>query len=94
MAARLSNGRKEPEEYWKRTMKDQPMPEQIKNLLFHQDPTPLSDKESKFVKDFDFGANAIIYHSRDHHKPERGLQAEAEMREGGDGYQITRKNIK
>ncbi|KAF5727214.1 hypothetical protein HS088_TW22G00902 [Tripterygium wilfordii] len=96
--ATLSNGRKEPGYYWKSIMKDQPMPEAIKNL-FQLNPTPLSEEEGKFVKDFDFGANAIIYHSRDHHKAEKfqsshqGL-AVADTREGGDGYQIARQNIK
>lgn len=80
-------------------MKDQPIPEAIKNL-FQPNPTYLAHNKGMFVKDFDFGANAIIYHSRDHQKAEKlhnshqGLQAEAEIRDGGDGYQITRQNIK
>jgi hypothetical protein len=44
-------------------MKDQPIPEAIKDLI-HQDPPYLSDatKKDHFVKDFDVKPNAIIYH--------------------------------
>ncbi|KAF5751115.1 organ-specific protein P4 [Tripterygium wilfordii] len=60
-----SYGRKEPGEYWKVIMKDQSMPEAIKNLITQNHS---SDKKIKFVKDFDVGANSIIYHSRDINK--------------------------
>jgi hypothetical protein len=45
-------------------MKDQPIPEAIKDLL-HQDPPSLSDASEKnhFVKDFDTRHSAIIYHA-------------------------------
>ncbi|KAF5751114.1 hypothetical protein HS088_TW02G00124 [Tripterygium wilfordii] len=72
----ISHGRKEAGDYWKSIMKDQPMPDSIKSLYFQQNPRiPLSDKENanKFVKDFDVGRNAIIYHSRrwDDHNVEK-----------------------
>ncbi|KAG6779506.1 hypothetical protein NC652_011547 [Populus alba x Populus x berolinensis] len=60
----LRDARKEPREYyWKSMMKDQPMPESIKDL-FVQDPAG-AGKLNHFVKDFDTRHTAIIYHSQD-----------------------------
>ncbi|KAG5247754.1 hypothetical protein OIU77_021012 [Salix suchowensis] len=58
----LSDARKEPREYyWKSMMKDEPMPEAIKEL-FVEDPAG-AGKLNHFVKDFDTRHSAIIYHS-------------------------------
>ncbi|KAF9684350.1 hypothetical protein SADUNF_Sadunf04G0109200 [Salix dunnii] len=60
----LSDARKEPREYyWKSVMKDEPMPEAIKDL-FVEDPAG-AGKMNRFVKDFDTRQSAIIYHSHD-----------------------------
>ncbi|KAL9354429.1 hypothetical protein Peur_052399 [Populus x canadensis] len=60
----LRDARKEPREYyWKSMTKDQPMPEAIKDL-FVRDPAG-AGKLNHFVKDFDTRHSAIIYHSRD-----------------------------
>uniref|UniRef100_A0A2N9IKT7 Organ specific protein n=1 Tax=Fagus sylvatica TaxID=28930 RepID=A0A2N9IKT7_FAGSY len=58
-----NDARKDTGDYWKSIMKDQPIPEAIKDLI-HQDPPYLSDatKKDHFVKDFDVKPNAIIYH--------------------------------
>ena len=61
----LNHARKEPGDYWKSVMKDQPMPEAIKGLL-HEDPVSALDSEKKikhFVKDFDNKKSLIIYHN-------------------------------
>uniref|UniRef100_A0A6N2KV85 Uncharacterized protein n=1 Tax=Salix viminalis TaxID=40686 RepID=A0A6N2KV85_SALVM len=58
----LSDARKEPREYyWKSMMKDEPMPEAIKEL-FVEDPAGAGEM-NHFVKDFDTRHSAIIYHS-------------------------------
>ncbi|XVE94059.1 hypothetical protein REPUB_Repub01dG0247700 [Reevesia pubescens] len=71
--ANLNHARKEPGEYWKSVMKDQPMPEAIKGLL-HQDPASALDSDLKkmkhFVNDFDSRHNLIIYHSHPESKEE------------------------
>ena len=57
-----NHARKEPGEYWKSVMKDQPMPEAIKGLL-PEDPASALDSEKKmkhFVNDFD--SRKSIYH--------------------------------
>ncbi|KAJ8763509.1 hypothetical protein K2173_002392 [Erythroxylum novogranatense] len=59
----LIHARREPEDYWRNVMKDQPLPEAIKNLMA-QDQTHL-------VKDFDTRSNAIIYHSHGHEQDKR-----------------------
>ncbi|XWS40331.1 hypothetical protein CRYUN_Cryun18bG0131700 [Craigia yunnanensis] len=65
LSANLNHARKEPGDYWKSVMKDQPMPEAIKGLL-HEDPVSALDSEKKmkhFVKDFDSKKSLIIYHN-------------------------------
>ncbi|EOX97317.1 hypothetical protein QUC31_015760 [Theobroma cacao] len=65
LSANPNHARKEPGDYWKSVMKDQPMPEAIKGLL-HQDPASAlgSEKNMKhFVKDFDTKHSVIIYDS-------------------------------
>ncbi|KAK8518639.1 hypothetical protein V6N13_018080 [Hibiscus sabdariffa] len=64
----LSHARKEPGDYWRSVMKDQPMPEAIKGLL-HEDPTGSGSDPGKkmimkqFVRDFDSRHSQIIYHN-------------------------------
>ncbi|XVE48668.1 hypothetical protein DITRI_Ditri01bG0021000 [Diplodiscus trichospermus] len=70
--ANLNYARKEPGDYWKSIMKDQPMPEAIKGLL-HQDAAAAMNSEKKmeqFVKDFDSRHSLIIYHSNPEYKEE------------------------
>ncbi|KAJ6402798.1 hypothetical protein OIU84_014828 [Salix udensis] len=58
----LSDARKEPREhYWKSMMKDEPMPEAIKELFVED--SAGAGKMNHFVKDFDTRHSAIIYHS-------------------------------
>ncbi|OMO92120.1 Organ specific protein [Corchorus olitorius] len=70
LSANLNYARKEPGEYyWKSVMKDQPMPEAIKGLFHDQDPASSSSalgsdkKMNTFVKDFDSRHSVIIYHT-------------------------------
>ncbi|PON76852.1 Organ specific protein [Parasponia andersonii] len=68
----LSYARKDAGDYWKSIMKNQPMPDAIKDL-FHEEGLPSlppgSAKRDRFVKDFDVRPNVIIYHSS-HSQPE------------------------
>ncbi|CAI0377245.1 unnamed protein product [Linum tenue] len=75
--------RKEPasttttEEYWKKVMKDEPLPKSIKELLVFEaagdgDHAAAVEGEKKvainrFVKDFDTLTTAIIYHNTQSH---------------------------
>ncbi|KAL4615728.1 hypothetical protein ACB092_07G147400 [Castanea dentata] len=61
-----NDARKDTRDYWKSIMKDQPIPEAIKEL-FHRDPPYLFDatKKDHFVLDFDARPNAIIYHAKE-----------------------------
>ncbi|KAJ7967341.1 Organ specific protein [Quillaja saponaria] len=64
----LSYARNDLDQYWKTVMKEQPMPETIKELL-QQDTSSMSDaRKDRFVMDFDMKHNLIIYHSHDEHK--------------------------
>ncbi|PSS26054.1 Ankyrin repeat domain-containing protein [Actinidia chinensis var. chinensis] len=54
----LSDGRKDPEDYWKKVMKGEPMPKAIEELV-HGGQEPLS---GHFKRDFDTKRNQIIYH--------------------------------
>ncbi|TYI95358.1 hypothetical protein E1A91_D02G274100v1 [Gossypium mustelinum] len=71
--ANLNHARKEPGEYWRSVMKDQPMPEAIKGLL-HEDETGSGSgaemKMKQFVKDFDSRHSLIIYHNSPESKQE------------------------
>ncbi|XP_031264164.1 uncharacterized protein LOC116122461 [Pistacia vera] len=69
-----SYARKEPGEYWKSLMKEQPMPKAIKDLL-HQDSE--ARKIDHFAKDFDVNPNVIIYHS--HSEPKEGKPEEKSL---------------
>ncbi|XP_015892678.3 organ-specific protein P4 [Ziziphus jujuba] len=68
----LSFARKDIGDYWKSIMKEQPMPEAIRDL-FHQEDVPSlpgSRKMDRFARDFDIRPNLIIYHA--HPKPVEG----------------------
>ncbi|KAK4798795.1 hypothetical protein SAY86_031121 [Trapa natans] len=57
----LIHARKDPAgDYWKKVMKDQPIPEAIKNLMVH--PENRSNIRP-FLKEFDVRPNVIIYHT-------------------------------
>ncbi|CAF2054559.1 hypothetical protein Bca4012_097882 [Brassica carinata] len=47
------------EEYWKKIMKNEPLPEPIKELLNN----PFRTGEERFVKDFKTKSIVIIYHN-------------------------------
>jgi hypothetical protein len=68
----LNDARKDPGDYWKIIMKDQPIPEEIK-ALFHGDPLHPADarKKDHYVKGFDVTPNAIIYHAHMEPKEEK-----------------------
>jgi len=68
----LNDARKDTGDYWKSIMKDQPIPEAIKDL-FHGDSLNPADsrKKDRFVKDFDVTPNAIIYHAHMEPKEEK-----------------------
>ncbi|CAF1944457.1 hypothetical protein Bca4012_075427 [Brassica carinata] len=57
----LSEGRSGgvAEEYWKKMMKDEPLPEPIKDLLNN----PFRTGQERFVKDFNTKSIVIIYHN-------------------------------
>ncbi|CAH8362990.1 unnamed protein product [Eruca vesicaria subsp. sativa] len=59
--ANLSEGRSGgvAEEYWKKIMKNEPLPEPIKELLNN----PFRTGEDRFVKDFKTKSIVIIYHN-------------------------------
>ncbi|EXB63590.1 hypothetical protein L484_026929 [Morus notabilis] len=78
LVGNISYARKDAGEYWNSIMKDQPIPEAIRDLFYDQDlPSDLTGptKHDRFVRDFDVQPNVIIYHSHaqpqgeDNHKP-------------------------
>ncbi|KAF3435599.1 hypothetical protein FNV43_RR22690 [Rhamnella rubrinervis] len=70
LVADQSCARKDTGDYWKSVMKDQAMPEAIRDVLFYhvQDvPSDLqgsSGKTHRFARNFDNRPNVIIYHSQ------------------------------
>ncbi|CAN0909906.1 hypothetical protein LINGRAHAP2_LOCUS26025 [Linum grandiflorum] len=57
------------EEYWKKVMKNEPLPSSIKELVNDAVSSSSVDgkkKKLRFVKDFDTTTNAIIYHTTRH----------------------------
>ncbi|XP_050363052.1 organ-specific protein P4 [Argentina anserina] len=67
-----SDARKDMGGYWNSVMNDQPMPEAIKDLFSHQEEdvpslSASTNKDNRFVRDFDIRLNVIIYHSAHHH---------------------------
>lgn len=79
--ANLSYGRKDMGDYWKSIMKDQPMPEAIRDLFHVQDVPSLSStgstKTDRFSRNFDVTPNVIIYHT--HLKPKEGKSVDKEL---------------
>lgn len=63
----FNHARKDPAgDYWKMMMKDQPIPEVIRDLMI----LPGSRDSHLFVEDFDIRPNIIIYHTHvDHRDP-------------------------
>lgn len=60
------SARKNPEEYWKKVMKDQPIPEVINGIIDEEIMAKSYEKETfwkHFKRDFDVNSNVIIYHS-------------------------------
>ncbi|XP_019094291.1 PREDICTED: uncharacterized protein LOC104777843 [Camelina sativa] len=47
------------EEYWKKMMKNEPLPEPIKELLYN----PFRTAEERFIQSFDTKSVVIIYHN-------------------------------
>ncbi|WCJ33882.1 hypothetical protein M5689_015216 [Euphorbia peplus] len=58
----LNHARNVPEDYWKKMVKNQPMPESIKGLYIEDSEAV---KNSQFAKDFDTRSIAVIYRSQD-----------------------------
>ncbi|KAF8032294.1 hypothetical protein BT93_D1267 [Corymbia citriodora subsp. variegata] len=91
--AEVNDARKSPGDYWKKIMKDQPMPEPIRDLI------RLRNEENaiKFVRDFDTGPNVIIYHSHGDAKEkkhcrenvEEGEDERLKMRDDQDQKEMT-----
>lgn len=56
--------RNSPEDYWKKIMKDQPIPEAIGGIIDQEMANPSEKKPfwSHFKRDFDVTSNVIIYH--------------------------------
>ncbi|OIV99478.1 hypothetical protein TanjilG_17288 [Lupinus angustifolius] len=71
LVTNLSYARKDEGEYWKNVMKDQAMPEAIKDLLLVQDQQVPDSGRNHFSRDFDIRPNVILYHthvvSKKHH---------------------------
>ncbi|KAI4376044.1 hypothetical protein MLD38_013842 [Melastoma candidum] len=61
LSARASHARGNPDVYWKEVMKDQPMPDALKDIVAEDGIETARD----FVKDFDVRQSAIIYHGRE-----------------------------
>ncbi|VVB00618.1 unnamed protein product [Arabis nemorensis] len=53
------SGRGVAEEYWKKMMKNEPLPEPIKELLNN----PFRTAQEKFITNFDTKSVVIIYHT-------------------------------
>ncbi|XP_042507201.1 organ-specific protein S2-like [Macadamia integrifolia] len=69
------DARKDPAEYWKDVMKEQPMPEAIQGLLPSNTGSDAAlektqNKEQKFNLDLNIQSTAIIYHGHDEHNKE------------------------
>ncbi|CAL0334151.1 unnamed protein product [Lupinus luteus] len=62
LVTNLSYARQHQGEYWKNIMKEQPMPETIKDLLV-QDLQVLDIGKDHFIRDFDIRPNVILYHT-------------------------------
>ncbi|PIN06746.1 hypothetical protein CDL12_20689 [Handroanthus impetiginosus] len=76
----ITDARKDPNDYWKSRMKDEPMPKALKDL-FHQNPTSVSPNSNHFVRNFETKASAIIYHN--HNAP-----SEKSKTSTADGHEV------
>ncbi|XP_022148637.1 organ-specific protein P4 [Momordica charantia] len=56
-------GRKDQGEYWKKIMKEEEIPEVLKELLYDDS---VGGQNERFMSNFDPHPNAIIYHSHSH----------------------------
>ncbi|KAK1431170.1 hypothetical protein QVD17_14454 [Tagetes erecta] len=61
LLASVNDARKDPEEYWRSVMKDEPMPKALEDVLI-RDPST-SNMKDRFTRNFDTKPNLIIYHS-------------------------------
>ncbi|RDX61457.1 hypothetical protein CR513_60312 [Mucuna pruriens] len=61
LVANLSCARKDMGAYWKSMMKEQPMPQAIKDLV--EDPQASDAGKDHFIRDFDVKPNVILYHT-------------------------------
>ncbi|XP_017421024.2 uncharacterized protein LOC108330933 [Vigna angularis] len=57
----LSSARKDLKGYWEETMKEEAMPEAIKDLI--EDSHVSEAGKDRFVRDFDVKPNVILYHT-------------------------------
>ncbi|THF97476.1 hypothetical protein TEA_029162 [Camellia sinensis var. sinensis] len=87
----LSNARKDPEDYWKKVMKGEPMPKAIEELVHGN--SVASEKKweassheainvAHFKKDFDTRPIAIIYHRHDETKKAKPLVKDLNLGHG------------
>ncbi|XP_022944721.1 organ-specific protein P4-like [Cucurbita moschata] len=61
----VSHGsRKDQGKYWKKMMKNEEIPEMLKELLF--DDSMVENQKQRFMNNFDPHPNAIIYHAHAH----------------------------
>ncbi|XP_027356517.1 uncharacterized protein LOC113865912 [Abrus precatorius] len=72
LVANFSCARKDLGGYWDNTMKGQPMPQAIKDLI--GDPQASYAGKDRFIRDFDVKPNVILYHThvvpmKEKHKP-------------------------
>lgn len=56
------DARKDPGDYWKSMMNDEPMPKAITDLIHHD----TAEESNHFLRNFDTKPNVIIYHSHVH----------------------------
>ncbi|KAK7351842.1 hypothetical protein VNO77_11576 [Canavalia gladiata] len=61
LVANLSYARTDLGDYWKNMMKEQPMPQAIKDLV--EDPQASDSGKDRFIRDFDVKPNVILYHT-------------------------------
>ncbi|KAG5033703.1 hypothetical protein AAZX31_04G012700 [Glycine max] len=62
LIANLSCARKDLGWYWKNVMKEQPMPQAIKDLV-EDSQASAAGKKDRFIRDFDVKPNVILYHT-------------------------------
>ncbi|KAI6701219.1 hypothetical protein NL676_015543 [Syzygium grande] len=81
LLAEVNDARGSPGDYWKKIMKDQTMPESIRDLI-HPESSSGNEKNSiDFVRDFDMRPNVIIYHGHSDAKEKKHCGEHAEKGE-------------